>query len=248
MASIIRRGLRKAMHRVNVKNIHDPLRNVEGALKSILYKSLHAQIQLTYDEGYKYGNTLIRRYAPRDTLLSAAIVPGDTRIADATDEVITGLEESVGAHKKKIQEALKYGYEEGYSIPRLADSIERFFDKDRTASTRFARTVTNDVYNRAHIDRYDDSGIVDGSQISAHIDERTSDICQMLNGTIYALDDKNMRIPPFHFNCRTRILPYFGKIPGERDFTKDFDKEFIKHAETTREVFLKSYWTPMPRK
>lgn len=248
MASVIRVGLRKAMRRVDVTNKRDPLHNVEGALESALYKPLHAQIMMTYREGLKSGDNLIRRYAPRGAMLSAAAVPDDTRIDDATDAVVSGLRTSLAGHKKKIQEVMKDGFEQGYSIPRLTKSIERYFDKDRTASARFARTVTNDVYNRAHMDRYDESGIVDGIEISAHRDDRTSEICEMLDGTIYALDDKDIRVPPFHFGCRTRTIPYFGKVPGERVFTKDFDADFIQRAESTRDLFLKKYWTPMPRK
>ena len=47
-------------------------------------------------------------------------------------------------------------------------------------------------------------------------------------------------------NCRSDLLPYFGEIPGKRDFTKDFDAAFIKRAEKTRDTFRKKYWTPFP--
>jgi len=47
-------------------------------------------------------------------------------------------------------------------------------------------------------------------------------------------------------NCRSRLVPYFGRIPGARDFKKEFDAEFIKRAESTRDVFRKRFWSPMP--
>ncbi len=43
-------------------------------------------------------------------------------------------------------------------------------------------------------------------------------------------------------NCRSRILPYYGGIPGERDYTKDFDKEFIEEANNTLKTFKEKYW------
>ena len=43
-------------------------------------------------------------------------------------------------------------------------------------------------------------------------------------------------------NCRSRLKPYFGGIPGERDYKKDFDPEFIAVAEETLEVFHTKYW------
>ena len=43
-------------------------------------------------------------------------------------------------------------------------------------------------------------------------------------------------------NCRSRILPYFRGIPGERDYTKDFEPEFIEEAENTLKTFKEKYW------
>jgi len=84
------------------------------------------------------------------------------------------------------------------------------------------------------------------STFSAHIDDRTSDICTMLNDTIWALGDKDMQVPPLHFGCRSRLVPYFGKIPGKRDFKAQFGSEFVKSAEKTSTVFRKKYWSAMP--
>ena len=140
---------------------------------------------------------------------------------------------------------MRAGFEAGESIPKLSERLSHYFDNNRAASTRMARTITNDVYNRAHLDRYEDSGVVDGVQYSAHIDERTSDICLMLNGTIWGLSDKDIQVPPLHFNCRSRLVPYFGKIPGKRDFSKDFDADFISRATKTSTVFRKTFWSPM---
>lgn len=43
-------------------------------------------------------------------------------------------------------------------------------------------------------------------------------------------------------NCRSRIVPYFGTIPGERDFTNDFSQEFIDDAEQMEDRFQLKYW------
>jgi len=102
--------------------------------------------------------------------------------------------------------------------------------------------VTNDVYNRAHIERYEDSGVVDGVQFSAHIDDRTSEICEMLNGTIWALGDPDIQVPPLHFNCRSRLVPYFGKVPGDRDFTDEFGSDVLERATEAKDTFRSKYW------
>lgn len=261
MSAVIRAGLRKAMRHIDVTNPKDPLHEVEQALEAILYDPLHDQILKTYSEGYTAAGNLIRRHirvaAIDDPIwaagmkaaaspLGTTIVHEDPRIAKATKAVIYGLKDSLGGHRNEIQAALRVQYEKGASIPNIARRLEGFFDADRVASTRFARTVTNDVYNRAHLDRYEQSGMVDGVQYSAHLDDRTSDICEMLNGTIWALNDSDIVVPPAHFSCRSRLVPYFGKIPGARDFEKKFGSDFVERAKKTSAVFRKKYWTPMP--
>ena len=248
MASTIRSGLRQAMRNADPSDIPVSLHHAGDHLTDTLYAPLYAQILKTYSEGYVSAGNLIHRHAPRGTLLTAAApVPlEDPRIAKATKDVVLGLKHSLNNHKNQIQATMRDGFEKGESIPKLAKRVERYFDTNRAASTRFARTVTNDVYNRAHLDRYEDSGVVDGVQFSAHIDDRTSEICQMLNGTIWALGDKAMQVPPMHFGCRSRHIPYFGKIPGKRDFKAQFGSEFVGKAENVSKTFRSKYWSPMP--
>lgn len=252
MSAVIRAGLRKVMRYIDVTNFADPLREVEQVMESYLYETLYNQIQKTYSEGYVHGGYLIRRHAPANLMLSAAtplgeaIVYEDPRIAKATKAVIYGLEGSIAGHRNEIQAVIRTQYERGATMPMITRRLEGYFDADRTAATRFARTITNDVYNRAHLDRYEDSGVVDGVQYSAHIDDRTSEICTMLNGTIWALGDPEIRVPPSHHNCRSGLDPYFGIIPGKRDFKAQFGSKFVEKAENISTVFRSRYWSPMP--
>ena len=203
MANVIRAGLRRAMRGSDPRHPITSLRHAEDRLTHTLYDSLYVQIAKTYSEGYTSAGNLIRRHAPRGTMVTAAapIITEDPRIEKATQAVIFGMKDSLGNHKNEIQATMRAGFEQGESIPKLSSRIDRYFDDNRAASTRMARTVTNDVYNQAHLERYNDSGVVDGVQFSAHIDHRTSEICQMLNQTIYALGDRSIPVPPMHFNC-----------------------------------------------
>lgn len=249
MASVMRAGLRQAMRGAKADDIPTSLRRAENRLDAVLYQPLYDLILKTYNEGYTSAGNLIRRHAPRGTLLTAASAPApleDPRIAKATQSVIFGLKDSLKGHRNEIQATMRAGFESGESITKLSGRLQHYFDTNRTASTRMARTVTNDVYNRAHLDRYEDSGVVDGVQYSAHIDERTSEICEMLNDTIWALGDKDIQVPPLHFNCRSRLVPWFGKIPGKRDFEGQFGSEFVGKAEDASKTFRSKYWSPMP--
>ena len=248
MATVMRTGLRKAMAYVDVGDVNNPLREVKASLESVLHNELRKQITITYAEGYIHGGYLIRTNAPKSAMLSAAaeLLREDPRIVKATKAVIYSLGGNIGSHQNEIQAIIRTQYERGATVPMIAKRLGGYFDNNRVAATRFARTLTNDVYQRAHLDRYEDSGIVDGVEYSAHIDARTSDVCRMYNGTIWGLDDPDIKVPPLHFNCRSALNPYWGGIPGKRDFVSEFGSEFVDGANNTADVFRSQYWVPMP--
>ena len=247
MDSIIRSGLREAMRDVDIMDRRDPLHEVKIVLYSYLYDPLHDQILKTHTEGYDAGGDLMRQAGVKvdwSPLCDAATYE-DPRIAKMAKAVILGLEEALDGQTEAILEVILAEYEKGSSIPTISRGLVSYFDDNRAVADRMARTVTNDVYNRAHIERYVDSGVVDGVQFSAHIDDRTTDICAMLNGTIWAMGDPDIQVPPLHFNCRSRLVPYFGKIPGDRDFTEEFGSEFVAGATETADTFRSKYWRTM---
>ena len=49
----------------------------------------------------------------------------------------------------------------------------------------------------------------DGYVLTAVLDSRTSDICLGWNGTVILWSGNYFPFPPFHYNCRTTIVPYF---------------------------------------
>lgn len=248
MASVIRMGLRTAMRRIEVGNISDPLHDAVAALESSLYAPMYAQIVKTYAEGYVNGGELIARRIRSAAILTAAtpIPAEDPRIAKAAQAVVYGVKGSLGNHKNEIQAVIRDRVEKGATSRQISGGLMHYFDDNRVAADRFARTTTNDVYNRAHLDRYEDSGVVDGVQFSAHIDTRTTDVCLMMNGTIWALGDSAIQVPPLHFSCRSRLVPYWGGIPKARNFKKEFGSEFVTNATKVTDTFRSKYWSPMP--
>lgn len=247
-ASLFRSGLSRVMRNADPRDVGKTIAHAGDRLTGVLYEPLYQQILKIYSTGYVAGGDLIARHAPRGTMKVAAVTPPieDPRIAKATKNVIYGLKDSLNNHKNEIQATMRAGFERGKSIPKLSSRLSHYFDNNRTASTRMARTVTNDVYNRAHLDRYEDSGMVDGVQYSAYLNERTSDICRMLNGTIWRLGDRGIIVPPSHFNCRSRLVPWFGGIPSKRDFKMEFGTEMVGKAKSDIKTFRSEYWTPMP--
>ena len=203
VAAVIRTGLRQSLQDADPHDVEVSLRQAGDRLTGALYEPLYEQILKAYSEGYIAGGNLIGRYAPRGTLLTAAapITTEDPRIAKATQNVIFGLKGSLNNHKDEMQAVIRDQIEKGATMPQITDRLMYYFDDDRVATERFARTITTDIYNRAKLDRYEESGVVDGVQYSAHIDSRTSEICQMLNQTIWSIGDRDIQVPPLHYNC-----------------------------------------------
>ncbi len=93
---------------------------------------------------------------------------------------------------------------------------------------RYARTKTTEVFNKGRMEHFESSGVVDAYQYSAVLDDRTSSICEELDGHIF--DSGDAPIPPLHFNCRSVLIPITRfedyKVSEETSDGQDMD-EFI---------------------
>jgi len=247
MSSRIRTGIRKSMGLIDVMNFGDPLHGVIRSLESYLYEPLYNQILETYSEGYTAGGNLIRRHMPAGTILSAAALESaeDPRIVEETVDLMEGIEDSLARRESEIQAAIKYYIEQGATVSQITSNILHYFGDNSVAAERFARTATNDIYNRAHLDKYEASGVVDGVEYSAHIDRRTSDICRMLDGTIWVLGDSGIPVPPQHFNCLvagTQIRTVTGMQDIESLQIKDMVLTHLNRYMPVSDVMTRVPW------
>ncbi|HOH54419.1 MAG TPA: minor capsid protein, partial [Fervidobacterium sp.] len=79
-----------------------------------------------------------------------------------------------------------------------------------------ARTLVNDIYNYAVIQSYIETG-TNYFQFQAVIDNRTSDICRMLNGSIFPASEAQHYRPPLHYRCRSRLIALQGNTVRNTD-------------------------------
>lgn len=70
---------------------------------------------------------------------------------------------------------------------------------------RYSRTKSTEVMNRARLEEFQESGVVEAYQYSAILDDRTTDVCMALHGKIFKAGEEP--IPPLHFNCRSLLIP-----------------------------------------
>jgi SPP1 gp7 family putative phage head morphogenesis protein len=78
-----------------------------------------------------------------------------------------------------------------------------------TESAFFASAAQKDCFKSLGVEQY---------EIVATLDSRTSNICQELDGKVFAMTDyqPGVTAPPFHCWCRTVTAPYFADNFGER--------------------------------
>lgn len=103
----------------------------------------------------------------------------------------------------------------------------------------YSRTYVNDVYSTTQYYCYKKSG-VEYVEFSAVIDERTSTICQMMDGTVFPIDSAEASEfrPPLHNNCRSRLVDAGTKYKDDylyenRDFTKTKSGKELKYSDVS---------------
>lgn len=103
---------------------------------------------------------------------------------------------------EKVRDVIDKMVEQG--IP-TSEAIKRYSellgDRRYYAETVFRTNLTSH-YNLGVVDSFD----AEYFEYSAIIDERTTQICQRLNGKIFKRSETSL-IPPNHYNCRSIVVP-----------------------------------------
>lgn len=100
----------------------------------------------------------------------------------------------------------------------LASGLLDLWDGERYRAVRFARTFTADVATATTVHRYRQYG-VEYMEFDAELDDRTTDQCRALHGTIFDLSkgDVDLYRPPLHHHCRSGLKP----VPITYDVDED---------------------------
>jgi len=98
------------------------------------------------------------------------------------------------------------------SRKELRENIQDIMGTTKTRATTIARTESNRFHNHAKLKTYEASGL-DGKKVwDSFFDNRTSQICEELNGQAVGINEtfktekgQEFMIPPAHPNCRSVI-------------------------------------------
>ncbi|ADL08038.1 minor capsid protein [Thermosediminibacter oceani] len=118
---------------------------------------------------------------------------------------------------KNLRKNLEDGMIQGKSIDKLSKDIAQTmgsgaYEAKRIINTEMARCMT-----QAQKEVYKSSGVVQKVLFSATLDDRTSQICQNLDGKYFDLDDAPNIPEDTHPNCRSTLVPVVeGWNPSQR--------------------------------
>ena len=113
----------------------------------------------------------------------------------------------------QLQNILSNAVSEGMSIPKASKEVAKLFDNFGYRSDRIARTEIIRASNFASEESFKESGVVEGKEWLATLDERTGDLDAALDGSVAKLGKdfhaggESVPYPPLHPNCRCTIIP-----------------------------------------
>lgn len=121
---------------------------------------------------------------------------------------------------ESLSEELSGAMLSGQGIEKTASRIRDRFGVAKYYATRLIRTETNHFHAEADFLAYEEMGI-DKYVFVATLDNRTSTICQELDGKVFEVKDKakGVNCPPMHPNCRSTTRAYIDDA-AERRMTR----------------------------
>jgi len=128
---------------------------------------------------------------------------------------------------KDAKGILYTGMKNGSTTPEIMFLLDQFFKKfigTPGVETRegklltphhletIVRTNFSDSYNQGRLDMMEDKDVkemIAGVMFSAIIDERTTEVCEALDGQVFEQGDPDLArfTPPLHFDCRSTLVP-----------------------------------------
>lgn len=169
--------------------------------------------------------------------ISAAAIEESYVLTEEAVRLSTGLAENVA---ESIIQMLKDEAIYTTHPNQLAKRIEDLWEGERYKAVRFARTFTADVATHTTVYRYRQRG-VEYVEFDAELDDRTSDQCRALHGTVFDLSNDSLDLyrPPLHHSCRSglKIIPITQEIDTDKLFeNRDFLDQMNQEGEFLKEL------------
>lgn len=109
---------------------------------------------------------------------------------------------------RALRRTLTQGINLGWTLKEMASAFTNAIGQAQYVVERLIRTEMNRVQNQAIMAAYKANGVLK-YQYVAIMDERTSEICESLNGREFLVSEAEpgVNLPPMHPNCRSSTIP-----------------------------------------
>lgn len=113
----------------------------------------------------------------------------------------------------KLYQSLGEAIYDGKDVRKLAKEMSNIFGSSAYQSQRLINNELSRIIFNAQDQIYkDNSDIVNEIMYVATLDDRTTELCQGLDGTVFKLTDRYPKIPDeTHINCRSTYIPIVNK-------------------------------------
>lgn len=182
--------------------------SMDGAMSEV-YRSgyYHTAFEVTKGIGVGYDIAAIDQSALEKVLSKPWAVDG------------VNFSERIWSNKQKLIDVayreLTQGIMLGRDPQKTIDAIAKQMNASKSQVGRLVMTEEAYFASASRKDCFNDLG-VEKYVIVATLDNRTSEICQEMDGKVFKMSDyqPGTTAPPFHVNCRSTVSPYFEDMQG----------------------------------
>lgn len=130
-----------------------------------------------------------------------------------SDRIYNNKQKLVRTLKSEITNSLI----RGDSLQQTSKSVAKKLGISVSDATRLTQTETGAVITSSTKKMYKEFGL-DQYRYLATLDDRTSSVCQGLDGRVFNVEEmtSGLNAPPMHPRCRSTTVPDFGERTGKR--------------------------------
>lgn len=178
----------------------------------LISKAISTFLTKAYKDSY-YSNTYnIHRAGITDTLikLKSKDVQNKVNSKWSGDSYTNRLIRTKDNVVNKIHDVLVVGNNYEQSAKEIKGNINKIIKPIKSQTNTLLKTELNHVINESTVEAFKEAEI-EQFQIISTLDTRTSKVCIKKDLQIINTNDLKIasKIPPFHPNCRSVIVPYF---------------------------------------
>ena len=202
----------KIQVRGEIEKLYNNRENRTGEFLKDVFKDQYYRTAFQIAAGTRIGSNL---YKLNDKLVNTVIKkPWTPDGKNFSDRIWADKEKLINTLHTEITQ----GFIRGDALDKIIGKVSERLNVSKANAARLIYTESAAYSSKARLKSFQDLGI-EKYEIVATLDNRTSDICQEMDGKVFNLKDYEVGVTanPFHVRCRTTTAPYFDDdMDGER--------------------------------